>query len=75
MAALHAAVALRAPTDRDVTRADEVALDGQFFLILRRDPHAAHRAVTLPTLGRQRRVVDLVDGRRLPGSIRRLCKV
>ncbi len=58
MATLDAPPALRAPTDRDVKRADDRALHRQLFLILRRDAHAAHRAVhsadTAPAAARRR---------------------
>ena len=45
-------------------RAHDGALHRQFFLILGRDTHRAHRARTLRTVGGQRRLIALVDGRR-----------
>jgi hypothetical protein len=64
MAALHAAPALRAPTDRDAKRPDERPLDGQFFVILHRDPDAVHGPLAPRTPRGERGVVGLVDVRR-----------
>jgi hypothetical protein len=64
MAPLHAPPTPRARPNVDATRADDRALYRQLFLILRRDAHGLHRAVTLRTRPRQTRLVRLIDMRR-----------
>jgi hypothetical protein len=64
-AGLHAPSALRAPPDRDVKCADGRPLDRQLFLILHGHAHAAHGALAVRTPRGARRVIRLVDLRRL----------
>ena len=58
---MHAATAAVAPANVHVEGAHERPLHGQFFLILHRDPDATHRAGTVRALGRQPRLIALID--------------
>ncbi len=63
MPALQAAVTLATPADVHAKLPDDRALHGQLFLILRGDAPGAHRALTLWTVRRERRLVGLIDVR------------